>query len=75
MGRHLQESYQKPKQVILTLPLLEGLDGVEKMSKSKGNYISLEDTPTNMFGKFFRDYIAKYLSNSLLNSLKNLTVS
>ncbi|WP_436884016.1 tyrosine--tRNA ligase [Mammaliicoccus sciuri] len=63
MGRHLQESYQKSKQVILTLPLLEGLDGVEKMSKSKGNYISLEDSPTNMFGKLMSipdDLIVKY---------------
>lgn len=63
MGRHLQESYQKSKQVILTLPLLEGLDGVEKMSKSKGNYISLEDTPTNMFGKLMSipdELIVKY---------------
>ncbi|MCD8898175.1 tyrosine--tRNA ligase [Mammaliicoccus sciuri] len=63
MGRHLQESYQKSKQVILTLPLLEGLDGVEKMSKSKGNYISLEDTPNNMFGKLMSipdELIVKY---------------
>lgn len=51
MGRHLQKAFQKPAQCILTMPILEGTDGVNKMSKSLDNYISLEDTPTNMFGK------------------------
>ena len=51
MGRHLQKSFEQSPQCILTMPLLEGTDGVNKMSKSLDNYISLEDTPTDMFGK------------------------
>ncbi|MFM8455097.1 MAG: tyrosine--tRNA ligase [Gammaproteobacteria bacterium] len=51
VGRELQKSYQKEPQVILTLPILEGLDGVQKMSKSLGNYIAIQDAPENMFGK------------------------
>ena len=51
MGRHLQHSYEQEAQCILTMPLIEGTDGVHKMSKSMDNYIALTDTPTNMFGK------------------------
>lgn len=51
MGRELQKQYGMPAQVVLTVPLLEGLDGVKKMSKSVGNYIALEDPPNEMFGK------------------------
>lgn len=51
MGRHLQHSYEQEPQCILTMPLLEGTDGINKMSKSLDNYIGLTDTPTNMFGK------------------------
>lgn len=51
MGRQLQYSYGQEAQCILTMPLLEGTDGVNKMSKSLDNYIGLTDTPTNMFGK------------------------
>jgi tyrosyl-tRNA synthetase len=51
MGRHLQKSYQLPQQVLLIMPLLEGLDGVNKMSKSMDNYIALTDSPKDMFGK------------------------
>jgi tyrosyl-tRNA synthetase len=51
MGRHLQHSYNQNAQCILTMPLIEGTDGVHKMSKSMDNYIALTDTPTNMFGK------------------------
>ncbi len=51
MGRQLQEAYGKEKQVALTLPLIEGLDGVRKMSKSLGNYIGIDETPNEMFGK------------------------
>lgn len=51
MGRHLQKAHGKEPQCILTMPILEGLDGVQKMSKSLDNYISLEDTSTDMFGK------------------------
>ncbi len=51
MGRHLQYAYEQEAQCILTMPLIEGTDGVNKMSKSMDNYIALTDTPTNMFGK------------------------
>ena len=51
VGRELQKSYGQEQQCILTMPLLEGLDGVEKMSKSKGNYIALTDSANDMFGK------------------------
>jgi tyrosyl-tRNA synthetase len=51
MGRHLQYSYEQEAQCILTMPLIEGTDGVNKMSKSMDNYISLTESPTNMFGK------------------------
>jgi tyrosyl-tRNA synthetase len=51
MGRHLQHAYEQEAQCILTMPLLEGTDGVHKMSKSMDNYIGLTETPTNMFGK------------------------
>jgi tyrosyl-tRNA synthetase len=51
VGRELQREYGQEPQCILTMPLLEGLDGIEKMSKSKNNYIGLTDTPQDMFGK------------------------
>lgn len=51
MGRHLQEQVGQEGQVILTVPLLEGLDGVQKMSKSLGNYIGLTEAPEQAFGK------------------------
>jgi tyrosyl-tRNA synthetase len=51
MGRHLQEHYEKEKQVVMLLPLLEGLDGADKMSKSKNNYIGIEEPPNQIFGK------------------------
>jgi tyrosyl-tRNA synthetase len=51
VGRQLQESYGQEPQVVITLPLLEGLDGVQKMSKSLGNYIGITDPPDDMFGK------------------------
>ena len=51
VGRDLQKAYGKPQQAILTVPLLEGLDGVQKMSKSLGNYIGITDSPNDMFGK------------------------
>ncbi|MFT6408693.1 MAG: tyrosyl-tRNA synthetase [Arenicella sp.] len=51
VGREMQKAYAKPQQAILTVPLLEGLDGVKKMSKSLGNYIAITDTPNDMFGK------------------------
>lgn len=51
MGRELQKHYQQNPQCILTMPLLEGLDGVNKMSKSLGNYIAITDQPDDIFGK------------------------
>jgi tyrosyl-tRNA synthetase len=51
MGRELQKHYGQTAQCILTMPLLEGLDGVNKMSKSLGNYVGITDTPQDMFGK------------------------
>ncbi len=51
VGRHLMREHGQEPQVVMTLPLLEGLDGVEKMSKSLGNYVAVEDSPTDMFGK------------------------
>ncbi|HEY4369947.1 MAG TPA: tyrosine--tRNA ligase [Steroidobacteraceae bacterium] len=51
VGRHLQEAYAQEPQVVLTMPLLEGLDGVNKMSKSLGNYIGVTEPPDDMFGK------------------------
>jgi tyrosyl-tRNA synthetase len=51
VGRHLQQHYGQPPQVIITLPLLEGLDGVQKMSKSLNNYVGITEAPGEMFGK------------------------
>ena len=51
MGRHLQQEYGQEPQCILTMPLLEGLDGVDKMSKSKNNYIGISEEPNTMFAK------------------------
>ena len=51
MGRELQKHYGQPSQCVLTMPLLEGTDGINKMSKSLGNYIGITDTPQEMFGK------------------------
>ena len=82
MGRYFQ-SVNKPndenaKQVIITLPLLEGLDGVKKMSKSLNNYIAIKDTPKDMFGKIMSisdDLMWRYyeiLSNISSQELKNI---
>lgn len=51
VGRDLQRDYGLEPQVVVTMPLLEGIDGIKKMSKSVGNYIALEDNPGDMFGK------------------------
>ncbi len=66
MGRHLQGAYEQEAQCILTMPLIEGTDGVNKMSKSMDNYISLTDTPTNMFGKLMS------ISDELMKKYYNL---
>lgn len=51
MGRHLQSEEGLEPQIIITMPLLEGLDGVQKMSKSLGNYIGIDEAPNEMYGK------------------------
>jgi tyrosyl-tRNA synthetase len=51
VGRHLQETYGQEPQIVMTMPLLEGTDGVNKMSKSLGNYIGITEAPGSMFGK------------------------
>jgi len=51
VGRDLQKEEGQPQQVVITMPLLEGLDGVRKMSKSYGNYVGVDDAPGDMFGK------------------------
>ena len=51
VGRDLQRSYGQEAQIVITMPILVGLDGVQKMSKSKGNYIGVTDEPKDMFGK------------------------
>jgi tyrosyl-tRNA synthetase len=51
MGRHLQREHGQASQIVLTMPILEGLDGVQKMSKSLGNYIGIDEAPGDMFGK------------------------
>ena len=65
MGRELQKKSNQAQQIIMTLPLLEGTDGKEKMSKSYDNYIGLSDTPADMFGKVLSipdEMIVKYLT-------------
>ena len=54
VGREIQRDFGQPPQIVATTPLLEGLDGVEKMAKSKGNYIGITEPPADMFGKVMR---------------------
>lgn len=64
VGRQLQQSWDQPPQVVLTMPLLEGLDGVNKMSKSLNNYVGITDAPAEMFGKLMSisdDLMWRYL--------------
>ena len=64
VGRELQRSWDQAPQVAMTMPLLEGLDGVQKMSQSLGNYVGITDPPDEMFGKLMRipdGLIGKYL--------------
>ncbi|MCB0394715.1 MAG: tyrosine--tRNA ligase, partial [Bdellovibrionales bacterium] len=73
VGRDLQKSYGQSQQCILTVPLLEGLDGVNKMSKSFDNYIAIEDSPKEMFGKTMR--ISDQLMIRYYELLTNLSIS
>lgn len=71
VGRELQKQYGQEPQCILTMPLLEGLDGVEKMSKSKNNYVGITDAPIDMFGKLMSvsdDMMWKYINLLSLRS-------
>lgn len=72
VGRSMQQSYGQPSQVILTTPILEGLDGVNKMSKSLDNYIGVEDSPRDMFGKTMR--VSDQLMIRYYELLTDLTV-
>ncbi|MGH9343876.1 MAG: tyrosine--tRNA ligase, partial [Terriglobia bacterium] len=51
VGRTIQQEYKQPPQIVMTMPILEGLDGVQKMSKSLGNYVGIQEPPAQMFGK------------------------
>lgn len=79
VGRHLQQAYDQEPQVIITLPLLEGLDGVQKMSKSLNNYVGITESADEMFGKLmsisdemmWRYFdLLSFRSNQELESLK-----
>jgi tyrosyl-tRNA synthetase len=76
VGRELQKHFQQEPQVILTMPLLEGLDGVNKMSKSLGNYVGVHDAPGEMFGKLMSvsdELMWRYIE--LLSFAPNATVA
>lgn len=76
VGRELQKNAQQSPQVVLTLPLLEGLDGVKKMSKSLSNYIGITDSPKEMFGKILSisdDLMWKYYELVSLKSQVDIT--
>ena len=73
VGRELQKQYGQPSQIVITLPLLEGLDGIQKMSKSLGNTVGITDAPDDMFGKLMSisdDLMWRYFE---LLSFKSLT--
>ncbi len=75
VGREVQRAYNQEPQVILTMPILEGTDGVEKMSKSLDNYIGLTDTPRDIFGKVMSipdNLILKYLQYGAYANSKEL---
>jgi tyrosyl-tRNA synthetase len=75
MGRELQKHYGQPAQCVLTMPLLEGLDGINKMSKSLGNYVGITDAPQDMFGKLMSasdDLMWRYLELLSFESLATI---
>ncbi len=75
VGRELQKDYGQPSQCILTMPLLEGLDGVNKMSKSLGNYIGITESPEQIFGKLMSisdELMWRYLELLSFESLATL---
>ena len=76
MGRELQKQANMEQQVILTMPILEGLDGVQKMSKSLDNYIGIDDTPDDMFGKIMSisdELMWRYLELLSFETLETIT--
>ncbi len=75
MGRELQRHYLQPHQCILTMPLLEGLDGVNKMSKSLGNYVGITEAPEQIFGKLMSvsdDLMWRYIELLSFESLETM---
>lgn len=78
VGRDIQKDFEQPQQVVITMPLLEGTDGVAKMSKSCGNYIAINELPPDMFGKIMSisdDLMYKYytlLTDRNLEEVKSL---
>ena len=75
VGRELQKQTDMEPQVILTMPILEGLDGVQKMSKSLGNYIGIDEDPDSMFGKIMSisdDLMWRYLELLSFESLETI---
>lgn len=75
MGRELQKHYGQPSQCVLTMPLLEGTDGINKMSKSLGNYIGITDIPQEMFGKLMSisdDLMWRYLELLSFESMSTI---
>jgi tyrosyl-tRNA synthetase len=75
VGRELQKHYGQPPQVVLTMPILEGLDGVQKMSKSLGNYIGISEAPNDMFGKLMSvsdDLMWRYIELLSFESLETV---
>ena len=77
MGREMQRYYGQSAQCILTMPLLEGLDGVNKMSKSLGNYVGITDKPQDMFGKLMSisdDLMWRYLELLSFRELSEISI-
>jgi tyrosyl-tRNA synthetase len=75
VGRQLQQAYGQPAQVVMTMPLLVGLDGVNKMSKSLGNYVGIAESPLEMFGKVMSisdELMWRYFELLSARSLKDL---
>jgi tyrosyl-tRNA synthetase len=77
VGRELQKHFNQEQQVIITMPLLEGLDGVNKMSKSLGNYVGIHDMPNDMFGKLMSisdDLMWRYIELLSFESLDTVAM-
>ncbi len=75
VGRQLQQDFEQPPQIVMTTPLLEGLDGVKKMSKSEGNYVGITDAPGEMFGKLMSisdDMMWRYFELLSFRSLEDI---